>query len=276
LPAPIVYSITPDNADPQTIVSVTNLSGDNFLSGATARIDNGITSIDLISVTVVSANQIIGTLDLSITAGGPYDVQVTNPDLQSGMAANAFTVTIPITYSYPITPTCNISVTDCFSSTGAPDGDAAQIGEGGVITLDFGIGNGIMDGRGYDFVFYEWWNSAPAPTGSVNLDFIVIELSEDLATWYQVFNWGDSYNSPMDDRTNIAAFSNDGDGEVDNEVITATLLYDWPNPPPTGILIDINFLTDPPNAQYRYVRLSCPDDGPTNDAAQVDAIERLH
>jgi hypothetical protein len=202
-------------------------------------------------------------------------VQVTNPDLQSGMASNAFTVTIPITYAYPITSTCNTPVTDCLSGTGAPDGDTADIDEGGVITLDFGIGNGIMDGQGYDFVFYEWVNPDPPPTGAVHLDFIAIELSEDLAMWYEVFNWGDGYNSPMDDSTNITAFSNDTDEEVDNEVITATFLYDWPNPPSSGILIDINFLPDPSNAQYRYVRLSCPGGG-DNDSAQVDSIERLH
>ncbi|NIN68611.1 MAG: hypothetical protein GTO63_28680, partial [Anaerolineae bacterium] len=137
-------------------------------------------------------------------------------------------------------------------------------------------GNGIMDGQGYDFVFYEWWNPDPAPTGSIRLDLIMIELSENLATWYEVFNWGDGYNSPMDDSTNITAFSNDADGEVDNEIITPTLLYGTPpNPPnPSGILVDINFLTDPPNAQYRYVRLSCPVGG--GDAAQIDGIERLH
>jgi hypothetical protein len=219
---------------------------------------------------------ITGTLDLYAAAGGLWHVEVTNPDVQSDIAPNVFTVTIPITYSYPITSTCNISATDCLSGTGAPDGDAVQINDGGIITLDFGIGNGIMDGQGYDFVFYEWWNPTPVPTGSVRLDFIVIELSEDLATWYEVFNWGDGYNSPMDDSTNITAFSNDADGEADNENITPTLLYSIPPSPPnpSGILIDINFLTDPPNVQYRYVRLSCPFSG--GDAAQIDGIERLH
>jgi hypothetical protein len=273
LPAPIVYSISPDNDDTKSIVSITNLAGENFLSGATARIDNGITSIDLISVTVVSANQITGTLDLSTAAGGLWDVQVTNPDLQSGAAPNAFTVTIPITNSYPITPTCNISVTDCLSGTGAPDGDAAQINEGGVITLDFGPGNGIMDGRGYDFVFYEWYN---AGCTCIELDWIEIELSEDGLTWYPVFNWGDGYNPPMDDYTNIVPYSQDGEG--DNEQIPSASLYGTPPTPPnpSGILIDINFLLDPPGAQYRYVRLSCPDDGPGGDAGQIDGIERLN
>ena len=214
---------------------------------------------------------ITGTLDLSIAAGGPWDVQVTNPDLQSGTTTNAFTVTIPITYSYPITPTCDISVTDCLSGTGAPDGDEAGIDAGGVITLDFGIGNGIMDSQGYDFVFYEWNNA-----GTVYLDWIIIELSVDTTMWYTAFYWGDGYNSPMDDNTNIVSYSNDPGhptypGEVDNEQIPLADLYPYPG---TGIAIDINFLPDPPNAQHRYVRLSAPAGG--GDAAQIDGIERLH
>jgi hypothetical protein len=240
------------------------LAGENFEPGATARIDNGISSIDLTSVTVVNANQIIGNLDLSMAAGGPYNVQVTNPDLQSGVASNAFTVTIPITYSYPITPTCSALVTDCANAI-APDGNIAEIGPSGVITLDFGAGNGIMDGQGDDFVFYEWDNS-----GYVYLDWIIIELSVDATTWYTAFYWGDGYNPPMDDNTNIASYSQDG-SEDDNEQIPLGDLYPYPG---TGITIDINFLSDPPGAQHRYVRLSAPTSG--GDPAQLDGIERLH
>jgi hypothetical protein len=241
----------------------------NFQPGATARIDNGITSIDLISVTVVSANQINGTLDLSVAAGGPYNVQVTNPDLQSGLVTNTFTVTIPITYSYPTTPTCSAPVTDCVNVIGPPDNNIAGIDPGGVITLDFGADNGIMDGQGYDFVLYEWDNA-----GAVYLDWIIIELSVDAITWYTTFYWGDGYTS-MDDNTNIVSYSNDPSGpdpgEVDNEQIPLSNLYPYPG---TGITIDINFLSDPPGAQYRYVRLSSPAGG--GDASQIDSIERLH
>jgi hypothetical protein len=242
------------------------LAGENFQPGATARIDNGITSIDLISATVVSANQIIGTLDLSIAAGGPWDVQVTNPDSQSDTVPNAFTVTIPITYSYPTTPTCSAPVTDCLNATGPPNNNIAEIDPGGVITLDFGADNGIMDGQGYDFVLYEWNNG-----GDVYLDLIIIELSVDATTWYTSFYWGDGYNSSTDDSTNIVSYSQDG-SEDDNEQIPLDDLYPYPG---TGITIDINFLSDPPDAQYRYVRLSSPAGG-AGDPAQIDSIERLH
>lgn len=265
-PAPIVYSITPDNGDTESVVSITDLAGENFLPGATARIDNGIRSIELTSVTVISPTRITGTLDLSTVAGGPYDVQVTNPDLQSGVATNAFTVTIPITYSYPITRTCSPTVGNCDDVMGPPDNQAANLDPGEVITLDFGLGNGIMDGQGYDFVFYEWDNG-----GYVYLDWIMIELSVDATMWYTAFYWGDGYNSPMDDNTNIVAYSNDPGGEVDNEQIPIADLYPYPG---TGITIDIHFLANPPETQYRYVRLSCPAGG--GDSAQIDAVERLH
>jgi hypothetical protein len=182
------------------------------------------------------------------------------------MAPSAFTVTIPITYSYPTTPTCSALVTDCLNVIGPPDDKIAEIEPGGVITLDFGAGNGIMDGRGYDFVLYEWDN-----VGKIYLDWTIIELSEDAITWYTSFYWGDGYNSPMDDSTNITSYSQDG-SEDDNEEIPLSDLYPYPG---TGITIDINFLSDPPDAQYRYVRLSSLAGG-DNDPSQIDGIERLH
>jgi hypothetical protein len=256
-------------------VAILNLWGQFFQPGATARIDNGITSISLASSTVVSSTMITGTLDLSSAAGGPWDVIVTNPDSQSGIATNTFTVTVPITFSYGATATCSAGITDCSACTEEPDNSETNIEPGGVITVDMGIGNGIMNGRGYDFVFYEWWNPDSPPAGNVQLDDIMIELSADGDTWYEVFNWGDGYTPAMDDYTSVVDQSNDADGEVDNEIIPSTLLYGTPPipPHPTGILIDINFLGSPPNTVYRYVRLSCPSGG--GDAAQVDTIERL-
>jgi hypothetical protein len=268
----VVLRISPNQGETGSGIPILALSGQYFQLGATAQITNGINSINLAPSTVVSPTLITGTLDLSAAAGGPWDVMVTNPDLQWGIATNTLTVTIPSNYSYPITSTCNISVANCLSGTNTPDSNAAEIAVGGVITLDFGIGNGIMDGRGYDFVFYEWYND---DCTCVQLDWIEIELSEDGEAWYTVFNWGDGYDSPMDDSTNIVSYSQDGE-EEDNEHIPISILYGIPpNPPhPSGILIDINFLANPPDTRYRYVRLSCPVGG--DDVAQVDSIERLH
>jgi hypothetical protein len=274
--APVVLGISPNNGETGSSVSVVDLRGQFFESGATARIYNDVTSISLVPSIVVSPTMITGTLDLSVAAGGSWDVIVTNPDSQSGIATNTFTVTIPFSYSYGMTATCSISVTNCLDIIGPPDSDFTEIQEGGVITLDLGIGNGIMNGRGYDMVFYEYDN-----LGVIYLDWTIIELSEDLSSWQTVFNWGDGYQSPptctdspsvaCDDFTNVLSFSNDADGEQDNEVITTTLLYNGP-----GILIDIDFLGGLPTALYRFVRLSSPDNGPASDPAQADSIERLH
>ncbi len=275
LPPPVVLGISPNSGETGNTLSILELSGQYFQPGAIARIDNGLSSITLTPLAVVSSTLISGTLDLSVAAGGPWDVTVTNPDLKSGSASNLFTITIPITLTYGITTTCSISVTGCLNTTGAPDSSIADIEPNGMLTIDMGLGNGIRDGRGYDLVFYEWFNSNPAP-GGVLQDFIVIELSEDGNNWYEIFNWGDGYNPPMDDFTNISTFSNDGDGEVDNEVIPSNILYGIPPNPPqaTGILIDINLLGLSPNLSFRYLRFHCPAGG--GDAAQVDSIERLH
>jgi hypothetical protein len=272
----VVLRVSPNQGETGSGVPILALSGQYFQLGATAQITNGINSVNLAPSTVVSSTLITGTLDLSAAAGGPWDVMVTNPDLQRGIATNTFTVTIPITYSYGITATCSPRVTNCLNIIGPPHNDVAEILEGGVITLDLGVGNGIMNGRGYDMVFYEFDNS-----GTTFLDWIIIQLSEDLSSWQTVFNWGDGYQPPpgctdsplvaCDSSSEVVPYSNDANGEQDNEAITTTLLYNGP-----GIRIDIDFLDGPPTALYRYVRLSSPDNGSGNDAAQVDSIERLH
>jgi len=175
--------------------------------------------------------------------------------------------------AYGLTAICSISVTNCRDATGAPDGRAAEVHPGGTIILDMGAGNGITNGRGEDLAFYEWWDSS---ANGVFMDHVVIELSEDGNTWYQIFNWGDGYSHPMDDFSFIAAFSNDDDGEVSDEFIPSTLLYGiFPYPPrPSGILIDISFVDGSSDVVYRYVRISCPDGGV--DPVQVDAVARFH
>jgi hypothetical protein len=273
-PAPVVLMVSPNRGETGSQIPVLEISGQHFQTGATARIDNGMSNTGFVSPVVVSSTLITGTLDLTATAGGPWDVIVTNPDLQTGVATNAFTVTIPLALMYGTTPTCSISVTNCSDVAGPPNNSVAMIQEGSVITLDMGAGNGIMNGRGYDMAVYEYDNQ-----GTILLDWIIVELSEDQLHWHTVFNWGDGYQSrpacagnptvACDDATNIASFSMDG--ELDNEPISPSLLYNG-----TGILIDIDFLGELPATIYRYIRLSCPDDGPDGDAAQADSIQRLN
>jgi len=95
-PAPTVTSITPATGLNTTTISITNLSGTNFLSGATVRLNRtGYADIAGTGVTVVSPVNITCTFDLTGRTAGPWNVVVTNYDGQSGVLANGFTITAP-------------------------------------------------------------------------------------------------------------------------------------------------------------------------------------
>lgn len=106
------------------------------------------------------------------------------------------------------------------------------------------------------------------------MDWVQVELSVDQSTWYTVFYWGD--NDPTNtDNTNIAAYGNDADGEVDNEPIPIADLWPSSTTPVyrTGIAIDIRGLV-PSGYGYRYIRISCPLGG--GDPSEPDGVERLN
>jgi len=159
--------------------------------------------------------------------------------------------------------TCNPSNPNCDLAGGPPDGQVLDLDPGEAVILDFGEGTGIIDGEGPDMVFYEW----PNPPG-IHLDFIIIEISADGTNWYTVFAWDGTLGGV--EGTNIDSYATDGDGEMDNEQIPQGALYPYPG---TGITIDIGRWA-PAGYSYRYVRLRCPANG--GDAAQVDAVQRLH
>jgi len=163
----------------------------------------------------------------------------------------------------------------CDQAAGPPDDVWESIYPEGWVILDLGEGNGIIDGEGYggyDLVYYE--REYDGTPGYIQLDWVVVELSTDNVTWHTVFNWGDD-DSTNTDNTNVAAYGNDADYEVDNEPIPLADL--WPsNTIPayqTGIAIDIRGLA-PPGYAYRYLRISCPSGG--GDPSEPDAIERLN
>lgn len=82
--APAVASVTP-NAGPSAGGTAVTISGAHFASGASVRI--GGTSAT--SVVFVNAGQLTATTPAHVV--GTVEVQVTNPDGQSGTLANAFT-----------------------------------------------------------------------------------------------------------------------------------------------------------------------------------------
>jgi hypothetical protein len=94
--APIITGITPSSGVSTGPVSITNLSGSNFASGAHVMLNRtGYAGIVATDVTVVSQNNITCTFDLAGAAPGRYNIVVTNPDLRQGMLVNGFNITAP-------------------------------------------------------------------------------------------------------------------------------------------------------------------------------------
>ncbi len=93
-PSPTVSSITPSTGQNTTSVTITNLAGTGFLSGATVKLTkSGQTDVVATGVTVVSATRINCTFDLTGKAAGPWNIVVTNTDTKTGTLPNGFTVT---------------------------------------------------------------------------------------------------------------------------------------------------------------------------------------
>lgn len=111
--APAIISITPSSGTRGTIVSITNLAGTGFFSGATVRLNRtGSTAIPATSVVVVSSTQI--TCNFVLPAGttvGPWDVVVTNPDMQNSTLTNAFTVSAAAPAVTAIIPNSSLQTT---------------------------------------------------------------------------------------------------------------------------------------------------------------------
>jgi hypothetical protein len=93
---PTVTSITPNSGLNNGTVSITNLAGSNFQSGATVKLTkSGQPNINGTSVSVVSSSRITCDFNLTGATTGQWNVVVTNPDSQSGTLPNGFTVNAP-------------------------------------------------------------------------------------------------------------------------------------------------------------------------------------
>ncbi len=93
-PAPTVTSITPNSGGNNGSVSVT-IAGTNFQSGATVKLTRSGQADIVATGASVSASQITCNFNLVGAAAGQWNVVVTNPDSQSGMLPNGFTVNEP-------------------------------------------------------------------------------------------------------------------------------------------------------------------------------------
>jgi hypothetical protein len=92
--APKVTDITPDKGATGTTVSITELDGQNFQSGATvALVKSGESSIAATSVSLTSSSFITCTFVIpSGTTTGFWDILVTNPDGQYYQYKNGFDI----------------------------------------------------------------------------------------------------------------------------------------------------------------------------------------
>ncbi|MFA7199085.1 MAG: hypothetical protein WC093_07315, partial [Methanoculleus sp.] len=102
--APAIAGINPNAGYTDGAVQVTDLSGTGFQNGATVRLTRtGQPDIVATGVSVISSSKIACTFDLAGRATGVYNVVVTNPDGQSGVLPQGFTVKNPV----PLTLTSN-------------------------------------------------------------------------------------------------------------------------------------------------------------------------
>ena len=119
IPAPSVATITPNSRMNTGRVSITDLAGTDFQSGATVKLTrSGQSDIAATSVNVVSTTKITCSFNLAGKAVGQWNVVVTNPDAQSGTLANGFTVTdgiAPVIHWVAVSPAM------------AADGDAVHV-----------------------------------------------------------------------------------------------------------------------------------------------------
>lgn len=262
-PIPAVTSMTPALSAISTTNLPVTIAGDYFRNtGTPGGLRASLNGTPLANVAYVSPTELSAEVPFSspgLGLGG-YLLTVVNPGPTdpSGTLLNAFTV-----YTYTTQVTCDSGVSDCSYAEGEPDGQVAELGAGDVITIDFGAGNGITDGPGYDMVFYEWPN-APG----IYLDYTIVEISDDGSTWYTVFAWDGTLGGVAG--TNIDGYATDG--EEENEPIQSSDLYPGGLTYNTGIAIDIGIWT-PPGPSFHLVRFRDPGGV---DVAQIDAILRLH
>ncbi len=93
--APVIQDISPDNGYAGTSVSITALTGYNFLSGATVQLVNSgdQTTVPATSVSVVTGSTITCTFAIPSNAtAGAWDVYVTNPNGYVGKYSYGFVV----------------------------------------------------------------------------------------------------------------------------------------------------------------------------------------
>ena len=101
-----VTGITPSTGQNTSAISITDISGTNFVSGVSVNLNRtGFATIPGTGVSVVSPTRITCMFNLTNREAGQYNVLVTNSDGQTGMLVNGFEVTSPQVAAFSGTPT---------------------------------------------------------------------------------------------------------------------------------------------------------------------------
>ena len=112
---PHFNSMTPDSADAGITVSITDLVGSNFQSGASVMLAHtGSSNISATNVQVVSASHMTCTFVIPSTAAtGSWDVIIINPDGQSVTYSNYFSIhaSTSVTATTTTSPTSTVVIT---------------------------------------------------------------------------------------------------------------------------------------------------------------------
>lgn len=104
--APIIRNVEPDKGKTGTTLSITNIVGDNFVSGATVFLKKtGETSLNTSSVSISDTSISCKVAIPSDADVGFWDVVVTNPDGQSAQYQNAILVVDSDTTTKTVTAT---------------------------------------------------------------------------------------------------------------------------------------------------------------------------
>jgi hypothetical protein len=157
-----------------------------------------------------------------------------------------------------------------YTNIGVPDANIGGVANGFYFIINLGLTPIIVNGpsdTNYDFVYYEFANPV-----NISMDSVIISISSDGTTYYQVFNWG---NGIPDDNSNVGPIASSTGTENDNQTIQATDLHGSP-PNQTGILVDVdNAPSNPPPGSYSYLAIQAPAAPPNDgsDGADIDSIE---
>jgi hypothetical protein len=110
---PTVRDIIPGEGTAGTVISITDLDGTGFQSGATVTLmRRGYPDITATTVNVWSSTRITCTLSLPSNVGsGSWDVVVTNPDGRYGISPNLFIIRSPAKPAETPAPAGGIGIT---------------------------------------------------------------------------------------------------------------------------------------------------------------------